>query len=145
MIIHVITQFFHPFFTSLPLSCILPLYAFLSILFSFSLSIPSYSPYHSPHIFISFPPSVSPRYLRILSFPHAFLYLHRSIPICRYPELTDFWLTAIGKKQIVTVEAFCVALSSHLCDGMHAHATRTCVHILPQIYVLSQTKLNIDS
>ena len=98
------------FYLILPL--LIPPHTFsLLILHSFSLI---FSP--SPHL-----PSFS-----ILTLTDLTLSLH----LCRYPQLTEFWLSSFGKKQIVTVEAFCSALSSYLCDCTYVrYPIRTCTHM----------------
>ena len=35
----------------------------------------------------------------------------------RYNELTEFWISSFGTKQILSVDAFCTALEAHLQDG----------------------------
>ena len=63
--------------------------------------------------------------------PLSFSPLHT---LFRYPQLTEFWLAALGKKQIVTVEVFCTALSTHLCDGTY-DLQHTYIYVHAYVYV----------
>ena len=38
------------------------------------------------------------------------------LSLCRYNELTEFWIASFGTKQILTVDAFCAAFAAHLKD-----------------------------
>ena len=61
-------------------------------------------------------------YLRVctcLRYPYSKYppYFVHVISRVRYLELTDFWLSSFGTKQVVSVEAFCSALEAHFKDG----------------------------
>jgi hypothetical protein len=98
--------------------------------FSFSSSInPPF--HHSTHYFLHPPPLHSLLHLTFITLSPLFstLFFTTPSPLFRYPQLTEFWLSAFGKKQIVTVEVFCTALSTHLCDGMYVLTSYTCISV----------------
>ena len=117
----------HPLILSHPpLSSTLPSSTFLhSLLHSPqpSFSPPSFTFLHSLHSLLHH----SPLYFLPYSTPFSTLFLTTISSVLRYPLLTEFWLAALGKKQIVTVEVFCTALSTHLCDGTYVLSIYTCI------------------
>ena len=123
-IIEIITSFL--VFHSQSLPCFLSL--LLSFHFSLSLS-HSLSSSLSFSLFLSFSLSYTlclllSIYLSIslfLTLGHSitlspFLSLPSFLSLCRYNELTEFWIASFGTKQILTVDAFCAAFAAHLKD-----------------------------
>ena len=113
----------------------------LTTSFCYSTFTPTVSPFLSSSLFLS-PLTHS---LSLFSSPLLFCLSHPPLPflpslfslspislflhLCRYPQLTEFGLASFGKKQIVTVEAFCSALSSYLCDGKYVRTCQMYKHV----------------